>query len=96
MGRYQEGLRVKRFGGWHVRYYTHEANTRKQKSHRLCDDHQKVSVAKQLRDDFMREVNAQAGQSTGPMGVVDFWDKNYLPFIEANNNLKPSTVHGYK
>ena len=44
----------------------------------------------------MREVNAQAGQSTGPMGVVEFWDKNYLPFIESNNNLKPSTVHGYK
>jgi integrase len=96
MGRYQEGHLVKRFGGWHVRYYTHTADTRKQKSHRLCDDREKMSVVKQLRDDFMREVNAQAGQSTGPMGVVEFWDKNYLPFIESNNNLKPSTVHGYK
>ena len=96
MGRYQEGHLVKRFGGWHVRYYTHAADTRKQKSHRLCDDHQKMSVVKQLRDDFMREVNAKAGQSTGPMGVVEFWVKNYLPFIESNNNLKPSTVHGYK
>lgn len=42
----------------------------------------------------MRDVNAKAGQSTGPISVVDFWDKNYLP--ESNNNLKPSTVHGYK
>jgi integrase len=29
------------------------------------------------------------------MGVVEFWDKVYLPFIESSN-LKPSTIHGYK
>jgi integrase len=28
--------------------------------------------------------------------VVDFWDNVYLPFIESTNNLKPSTVHGYR
>jgi integrase len=96
MGRYQEGHLVKRFGGWHVRYYTHGTTPRKQKSHRLCDDREKMSVVKKMRDDFMRDVNAQAGHSNGPMSVVDFWDKNYQPFIESNNNLKPSTVHGYK
>jgi integrase len=35
-------------------------------------------------------------ENTGAMGVVEFWDKVYLPFIESTNNLKPSTVHGYK
>ena len=96
MGRYQEGHLVKRFGGWHVRYYVTEKGARKQKSHRLCDDHETKSRAKQLRDDYMREHVNIGVENTGPMGVVEFWDKIYLPFIEATNNLKPSTVHGYK
>jgi integrase len=96
MGRYQDGHLVKRFGGWHVRYYVTENGTRKQKSHRLCDDHQTKSHVKKLCADFLKnEVNIGVNNS-GPMGVVDFWDKVYLPFIESNNNLKPSTVHGYK
>lgn len=96
MGRYQEGHLVKRFGGWHVRYYVTENGSRKQKSHRLCDDHETKSRAKQLRDDYMREHVNIGVENTGPMGVVEFWDKVYLPFIESANNLKASTVHGYK
>jgi integrase len=96
MGRYQEGHLVKRFGGWHVRYYVTENGGRKQKSYRLCDDQQKKSHVKQLRDDYMRDHVNIGVENSGPMGVVDFWDKVYLPFIESNNNLKPSTVHGYK
>lgn len=96
MGRYQEGHLVKRFGGWHVRYYVTENGHRKQKSHRLCDDSQLKSRAKQLRDDFMRDHVNIGVQNSGPMVVVEFWDKVYLPFIESTNNLKPSTVHGYK
>jgi integrase len=96
MGRYQEGHLVKRFGGWHVRYYVTENGTRKQKSYRLCDDQQKKSHVKQLRDDFMREHVNIGVDNTGPRGVVEFWDKVYLPFIESNSNLKPSTLHGYK
>ncbi len=96
MGRYQEGHLVERFGGWHVRYYVTENGVRKQKSHRLCDDQQKKSHVKQLRDEFMREQVNIGAENIGPMGVVDFWDKVYQPFIESNNNLKPSTVHGYK
>lgn len=91
MGRFQEGYLRKRFGGWHVVYYVTENGLRKQKSHRLCDDHQKMSKVKELREDFMREVR---GQTSEPMGVVEFWGKTYLPFIEET--LKPSTVHGYK
>ena len=96
MGRYQEGHLVKRFGGWHVRYYVTENGVRKQKSHKLCDDQQTKSYAKQLRDKFMREQVNVGAENSGPMGVVAFWDDVYLPFIESNNNLKPATVHGYK
>ena len=69
---------------------------RKQKSHRLCDDSQSKSQAKQLRNDFLRTQVNVGVKNTGPMGVVDFWDNVYLKFIESTNNLKPSTVHGYK
>lgn len=95
MGRYQEGHLVKRFGGWHVRYYVTENGTRKQKSHRLCDDQQKKSHVKKLCDEFLRTQVNIGVENSGPMGVVEFWDKVYLPFIESSN-LKPSTIHGYK
>ncbi len=94
MGRVQEGYLRKRFGAWHLSYYITENGQRKLKSHRLCDDTQTKSQAKQLRNEFLRtQVNIGVA-NTGPMGVVDFWDKVYLPFIEST--LKPATVHGYK
>ncbi len=97
MARYQEGHLVKRFGGWHVRYYVTTADGgRKQKSHRLCGEQETKSRVKQLLADFMREQVNIGVENEGPMGVVVFWDKHYLPFIESTNNLKPSTVHGYK
>lgn len=95
MGRYQEGHLVKRFGGWHVRYYVTEDGTRKQKSHRLCDDQQKKSHVKQLCDEFLRTQVNIGVENSGSVGVVEFWDKVYLPFIESSD-LKPSTIHGYK
>ncbi len=89
------GHLVKRFGGWHVRYYVTDADgTRKQKSHRLCDDQQKKSHVKQLCDEFLRSQVNIGVENSGPMGVVKFWDRVYLPFIESN--IKPSTLHGYK
>lgn len=94
--RYQEGHLIKRFGGWHVRYYVTDNGDRKQKSHRLCDDAQSKSHAKKLRDDYMREHVNIGVENSGPMGVVEFWDKVYLPFIESSADLKPSTIHGYK
>jgi integrase len=96
MGRYQDGHLVKRFGGWHVRYYVTENGVRKQKSRKLCDEKQSKSQIKKLYADFLRtQVNIGA-TNAGPMGVVEFWDTIYLPFIESNNNVKPSTLHGYK
>src|SRR5580704_2825076 len=96
MGRYQDGHLVKRFGGWHVRYYVTENGVRKQKSHRLCDDTKNKSHAKQLRDDYLQKHVNIGGQNAGPLGVVDVWDKFYLPFIESSGKVKPATVHGYK
>jgi integrase len=93
MDRRQDGYLRKRFGGWHVVYYATENGVRKQKSRRLCDDGKTKSQAKDLREEFMRDIR---GQSEEPMGVVAFWDDVYLPFIESNGNLKPATVHGYK
>src|ERR1700734_368509 len=96
MGRYQEGYLRKRFGAWHVSYYITENGRRKLKSHRLCDDQQKKSHVKQLRDEYMRDYVNIGAANAGPMGVVAFWDAVYLPFIESADNLKPATIHGYK
>lgn len=96
MGRTQEGYLRKRFGAWHLSYYITEAGGRKLKSHRLCDDTQTKSQAKQLRNEFLRTQVNIGVKNSGPMGVVAFWDKVYLPFIESSGNLKPATVHGYK
>jgi integrase len=93
MKRRQDGSLRKRFGGWHVVYYATENGVRKQKSHRLCDDGKTKSHAKDLRDDFMKGIR---GSTDEPMGVVEFWDKVYFPFISSNNNVKPSTLHGYR
>ncbi len=96
MGRTQDGHLFKRFGGWHVRYYVTENGVRKQKSHRLCGIQETSSKAKQLRNYFLKDHVNIGAKNSGPMVVVEFWDKVYLPFIESNNNLKPSTLHGYK
>ncbi len=94
--RTQEGYLRKRFGAWHLSYYITANGQRKLKSHRLCDDTQTKSQAKQLRNEFLRtQVNIGA-QNAGPMGAVAFWDEVYLPFIESSGKLKPATVHGYK
>jgi hypothetical protein len=61
-----------------------------QTHHRLCDDQQTKSHVKQLRDEYMRDHVNIGVENAGPMGVVEFWDKVYLPFIESTNNLKPS------
>jgi integrase len=95
MGRYQDGHLVKRFGGWHVRYYVTEQGIRKQKSHRLCSADETKSHAKELRDKFLAEQVNIGVSNEGPMGVVEFWDKIYWDFIK-DGNLKPSTLHGYR
>src|ERR1700691_6733789 len=96
MERHQQPKPVKRNGAYHVRYYSTESGVRMQKSHRLCSIKDGANKAKQLLADFLADHVNIGKENTGPMGVVDFWDEIYLPFLENASGLKPSTLHGYK
>lgn len=102
MGRFQTGYIYEAFGAFHVRFYDSEIidgkPTRVQKSHRLVSKDQKYHsrTCKAVREkcaDFMRTVNLGTANEQD-MRVVDFWEKQYLPFIEKHK--KPSTASGYK
>ncbi len=75
--------------------------TRIQKSRKICDvdkQHKEVT-SKSVRDaaqKVMDEINGHVpGETILPeMTLADYWEKHYLPWAE--NNLKPSTLHGYK
>jgi integrase len=102
MSRYQSGHIYEASGAFFVRYYVSEIvdgkPTRAQRSYRLCSKDDKYhsrtcKPVKQLAADHMKTVNA----ATAPVNdqtVAAFWEKTYLPFAEEN--LRASTVHGYK
>jgi integrase len=105
MGRYQRGYIYEAFGAFHVRYRTEEIvdgqPKRAQRSHRLCTkDKQHASVSsksvRRVCDEFMATVNAQVpGQpQEQALTIAAFWEHTYWPFEQEN--LKPSTVYGYK
>src|ERR1035437_8267231 len=90
-------------GAFHVRYRAiviiDGQPRRVQRSAMLCrkdDKHFSITckAVKLLRDEFMRTVNAASGQANEDMSVIDFWEQVYLPFCVEN--MKPSTVSGYK
>lgn len=102
MGRYQSGYIYEASGAFFVRYYVTEIvdgkAARTQCSYRLCskDDrhHSRTCKAvKQLAADHMKTVNTQSAPIDNQT-VAAFWEKTYLPFAEEN--LRASTVHGYK
>ena len=69
-----------------------------QRSYRLCDKddkyHSRTCKAVKLKAaEHMETVNANAAP-VNDQTVVTFWEKTYLPFAEEN--LRASTVHGYK
>jgi integrase len=105
MGRIQKGYIYEASGAFFVRYYDSESIDKQirrvQRSERLCSKdtgkHYAVNAkaVKLLRDRFMLTINERdPGSSPKDFTVVDFWEQKYLPFIEQN--LKPSTVWGYK
>ncbi len=96
MERHQQPKPIKRNGAYHVRYYTTENGLRVQKSHRLCSIADGANKAKQLLTDFLAEHVNIGKENAGPMGVVEFWDEVYEPFLDDDSALKPSTIHGYK
>lgn len=96
MERHQQPKAFKRNGAYHVRYYITQDGVRIQKSHRLCPITDGANKAKQLCAEFLAEQVNIGKENAGPMGVVAFWDDVYLPFLEEQSGLKPSTIHGYK
>jgi len=97
MGRHRQPKPFKRFGSYHVRYYITRDGVRVQKSHRLCPVTDGANKAKKLCTEFLKDHVNIGVQDSGPMGVVEFWDSIYQPFLDGGNSgLKPSTVHGYK
>src|SRR5882762_2675707 len=102
MGRYQSGHIYEASGAFFVRYYVSAIvdgkATRVQRSYRLCgkDDkyHSRTCKAvKQKAAEHMDTVNANAAP-VNDQTIAAFWEKTYLPFAEEN--LRASTVHGYK
>jgi integrase len=102
MGRYQSGHIYEASGAFFVRYYVPAIvdgkATRVQRSYRLCgkDDkyHSRTCKAvKQKAAEHMDTVNSNAAP-VNDQTIAAFWEKTYLPFAEEN--LRASTVHGYK
>jgi integrase len=93
---HQQPKPIKRNGAYHVRYYIKENGVRVQKSRRLCAVKDGANRAKQLLSEFLDEHVNIGKEEAGPMEVLAFWDEVYLPFLENDSGLKPSTIHGYK
>ena len=102
MGRYQSGHIYEASGAFFLRYYVSTIvdgkATRVQRSYRLCDKDDKYhsrtcKAVKQKAADHMDTVNANAAP-VNDQTIAAFWEKTYLPF--ADENLRASTVHGYK
>jgi integrase len=96
MERHQQPKPVRRNGAYHVRYYITENGLKVQKSRRLCSIKDGANKAKQLLAEFLAEHVNIGRENAGPMGVVDFWNEIYEPFLDDDSALKPSTIHGYK
>lgn len=102
IGRYQSGHIYEASGAFFLRYYVSAIvdgkATRVQRSYRLCDKDDKYhsrtcKAVKQKAADHMDTVNANAAP-VNDQTIAAFWEKTYLPFAE--DNLRASTVHGYK
>jgi len=99
--RHQRGYIYEASGAFFVRYYTVVDGARKQLSQRLCTKDRNTGcgsasakAVRQLCEDFMRTINTDTPKGITPLSVTQFWESIYLPFI--TNNLKHSTVMGYK
>jgi integrase len=99
--REQKGTLVERRDGFYLRYYIDgQDGTRRKVSEWLCDlDTKKKLIEIKLKQRIF-EINTQAENGVTAEAVVvdqtiaDFWEKNYIPWCEAN--LAKSTVRGYK
>ncbi len=92
--RMQKGSLILQHGSWHVRFY----QGGKRQSKRLCPEGTDRKKIHQLAAVLMLEVNSgkvdAIDQRRPEVMVFDFWTETFLPW--ATDNLKPSSVHGYK
>lgn len=102
MERHQRGYIYEAHNAFHIRYYVTENGSRKQKSHRLCTKDRSqgygspsARAVRELAEDHLRSVGARVQNTSLPMGVSEFWDTIYLPFLESGN-VKPATLYSYK
>lgn len=99
--RYQEGYiwreRGVWFGRWREDVLIDGKIVRKQKSRKLadCDDRYRTeSDVRPLLDEILRPFNEGKMDARSTMPIVEYVDKNYLPFVRENH--KPSTYNGYE
>ena len=92
--RTQKGSLLLQHGSWHVRFYQEG----KRKSLRIADEGTDPKKVRQLAATLMLEVNSgkvEAIDRRRPeVMVFDFWTGTFLPW--AKDNLRPSSVHGYR
>jgi integrase len=114
VGRIQRGYIYEASGCFYVRYWATaivDGRARRvQRSERLCEKNHKyyartAKAVKLLRDDFMYRLNqahASHENRAADMRIVDFWERQYLPYCEnvvpltGQSRKKPSTVRSYK
>lgn len=92
--RTQKGSLLLQHGSWHVRFY----QDGKRVSRRIAPEGTDRKHVRQLAATLMLEVNSgkvEAIDSRRPeVMVFDFWSETFLPWAE--DNLRPSSLHGYK
>jgi integrase len=101
--RIQRGYVYEACGKFYIRYFeTVTENGQERRVHKssyLCDKDEKryrrdAQAVRAAAEKFMAGINGRITQAQQRQSIVDFWDRTYLPFMEEN--LKPSTVHGYR
>jgi integrase len=99
--RHQRGYVFLKGGSWFLRYYDNEMRAdgtvrSVQRCRKLANNegpYRSKKAVRTLADEFLAPLNKGSFTIESTMTVADFWDKKYLPYIEAQK--APSTVNGY-
>jgi integrase len=98
----QSGHLYRKGGNWCLRYYdlTQEPDgtiRRPQRSRILVEaagQYRSKKAAQVLADEFLAPFNNGTITTQSCMSVVQFWEKQYLPYVQAQK--RPSTAAGYE
>ncbi len=100
--RHQRGYVFLKGSCWYLRYYENELQadgTVKlvQRCRKLADNkgqYRSKKAVRTLADEFLAPLNSGTFTAESTMSVVDFWDRRYFPYVQAQKS--PSTVSGYR